>query len=104
MSPLPADLDQLIHAPIRLRICTTLDAAASVEFATLKDILGVSDSVLSKHLTALREAGYVGATKRFERSRDRLWLHLTDAGEHAFGQHVAALMSILPPEISDRAS
>jgi len=33
------------------------------EFATLRDALAVSDSVLSKHLTALEEAEYVTRRK-----------------------------------------
>jgi DNA-binding transcriptional MocR family regulator len=51
--------DELIHAPKRLRICAVLAAATAAEFATLRDALDVSDSVLSKHLTALESAGYI---------------------------------------------
>ena len=36
-----------------------LTAVSEVEFATLRDHLEVSDSVLSKHVTALNGVGYV---------------------------------------------
>ena len=52
-----AELDPLIHAPLRLRVVTTLSAVSEAEFATLRDALGVSDSVLSKHVSTLVDAG-----------------------------------------------
>ncbi len=52
-----AELDPLIHAPARLQVVTTLSAVSEAEFATLRAVLEVSDSVLSKHVSALAEAG-----------------------------------------------
>ena len=53
--------DAVIHAPGRLQICAMLSAADEVEFATVRDAIAVSDSVLSKHVKQLEEAGYVAA-------------------------------------------
>ena len=54
-----AELDAQIAAPARLKLMTTLTAVSEAEFATVRDALEVSDSVLSKHLAALEDAGSV---------------------------------------------
>ena len=41
-------LDPLIHAQLRLQLVMTLSAVSEAEFATLRTVLEVSDSVLSK--------------------------------------------------------
>jgi len=83
--------DPVIHAPGRLQICGILSAADEAEFATLREALGVSDSVLSKHLKQLEEAGYVSLRKAAHAGRQRTWLSLTTAGRKAFAAHVAEL-------------
>ena len=90
-----AGFDEVIHAPHRLRICAFLDATSSAEFATLRDLLGVADSVLSKHLKVLQEAGYVALTKPTGRGRVRTWANLTPAGRDAYAAHVAALRDLV---------
>jgi DNA-binding MarR family transcriptional regulator len=83
--------DGVIHAPGRLQICALLSASDHVEFATLRDAIGVSDSVLSKHLKLLEEARYVRPKKAASEGRQRTWLSLTDLGRDAFAAHVAEL-------------
>lgn len=83
--------DPTIHAPGRLQICGILSAAEEAEFAMIRDTLEVSDSVLSKHLKQLEEAGYVAARKAAHGGRQRTWLSLTPQGRGAFAAHVAEL-------------
>lgn len=83
--------DAVIHAPGRLQICAMLSAADEAEFATLREALQVSDSVLSKHLKQLEEAGYVASRKAAAHGRQRTWLSLTGQGMKAFAAHVAEL-------------
>ena len=83
--------DAVIHAPGRLQICAILSAADEAEFAMLRESLGVSDSVLSKHLKQLEEAGYITSTKQAAHGRARTWLALTEVGRSAFAAHVAEL-------------
>jgi DNA-binding MarR family transcriptional regulator len=87
--------DELIHAPKRLRICAVLAAAKAVEFATLRDALDVSDSVLSKHLAALESADYITTGRELRNSRQRVWVSLTPAGGRAYAGHVQALRQIV---------
>lgn len=88
-------LDGVIHPPHRLQICAMLNASREVEFGTLRDHLGVSDSVLSKQLAHLVEAGYVAQRRALKDSRHRVWLRLTARGRSAYLQHLAALRAIL---------
>ncbi len=86
-----AGLDMVIHAPGRLQICGLLSPVEQMEFATLRKALDVSDSVLSKHLRQLEEAGYVRPSKATADGRQRTWLTLTPEGRRAFAVHVAEL-------------
>lgn len=83
--------DAVIHAPGRLQICAMLSAADEVEFSVVRDGVGVSDSVMSKHVKQLEEAGYVKLRKAAFAGRQRTWLALTGAGRKAFAGHVAEL-------------
>jgi DNA-binding MarR family transcriptional regulator len=83
--------DEIIHAPNRLRICSMLSAMNEVEFAALREALGVSDSVLSKQLRALEDAGYLSVRKSPLDGRTRTWATLTPEGKDAFNGHVAEL-------------
>ncbi len=87
-------LDAVIHAPARLQIAAVLAGVSEAEFAVVRDLVGVSDSVLSKHLAALAEAGYVRLRKATSAGRQRTWLQLTREGARAFRAHVAALQAL----------
>lgn len=87
--------NEVIHAPYRLRICAVLAVTAAVEFGVLRDTLGVSDSVLSKHLATLQAPGYVTTHRQTRATRPRLWVTLTDTGRAAYDEHVRALQQII---------
>lgn len=87
--------DEVIHAPHRLRICALLAPVESMEFGTVRDELGVADSVLSKQLRALTDAGFATTSKRRgETGRPRTWLSLTCEGRRAFAGHLEALREL----------
>ncbi len=93
-----ADLDELIHQPVRLRAMAALVALADgarVEFTYLRDLLEVTDGNLGAHLRKLEEAGYVKQTKTFVSRKPRTYLEATAAGRGAFDRHVAALEAVL---------
>jgi DNA-binding MarR family transcriptional regulator len=90
-----AGLDPVIHAPLRLEICAILSATDEAEFARVREETGVSESVLSKHVRQLEEAGYVVVRKAVSASRRRTWLSLTASGQSAFRAHFAALAALL---------
>jgi DNA-binding MarR family transcriptional regulator len=89
------ELDPLIHAPARLQLLATLSAVSEAEFATLRGTLEVSDSVLSKLVSTLADAGYVHSRKGVRSGRRTTWIGLTSAGRKALGEHVAALRQLI---------
>ena len=109
-------LDPLIHAPVRLQICAILSATDEAEFALVREETEVSESVLSKQVKLLADAGYVKVRKASPieaglvfgigkkgaadprkiaiSSRQRTWLSLTPAGRQAFATHMQALTQL----------
>ena len=89
-----AAFDELIHAPLRLQICAMLSPVRCLEFSEIRDSLEVSDSVLSKHLSALADAGYLEVSRVRRDSRSRRQVTLTKSGRTALRGHLAALRAI----------
>jgi DNA-binding MarR family transcriptional regulator len=91
----PTGFSPLLQAPARLQIMALLSHAQDVEFQRLKDVTACSDSVMSKHLSALAEAGLIRLRKAPLDGRSRTWASLTRAGRATFDAHVGALRNIL---------
>jgi len=87
-------LDDLLAHPVRFSIAALLFAASKVEFSFVRDHVEVTDSMLSKQVSLLEQAGYVKVDKGFVGKRGRTWLSLTREGRRAFERHVAALREI----------
>lgn len=90
-----AGLDQHLQAPARLKLMALVTGATEVEFAVLRDHLEVSDSVLSKHIATLADAGYVKSRKGTHEGRRTTWVAATARGRKVLGAHVAALRAII---------
>ena len=75
----------------RLQIFGILSTVEEAEFSMVRDATGMSDSVLSKHVRALEDAGYVRVRKATTGGRQRTWLAVTGPGRAAFRSHVAEL-------------
>ena len=88
-------LDEHLLAPARLKLMTTLTAVSEAEFATLRETLDVSDSVLSKHLGALEQVGYLKRHKGARHGRRTTWISLTPLGRSALRAHVTALRALI---------
>lgn len=96
----PTGFDAVLHPPARLQIAAVLAQAQDAEFALLKDVTGASDSVMSKHLSAMAEAGYVHLRKATTGGRQRTWASLTGSGRTAFRHHVKALETLAASVVS----
>ena len=89
------ELDETIHQPVRLSIMALLAQSKKVDFAFLVKYLELSESNLSRHLSALEVAGYIVITKMFEGKRPRTWLSLSDTGRAAYARHIETLRRIV---------
>jgi DNA-binding MarR family transcriptional regulator len=90
-----ARFDELIHQRARLSIMSLLASADWAEFAFVRDALDLSDSALSKHLSALEEAGYITIERVLSERRRRVRVRLSPDGQRAFEGHVAAVREII---------
>ncbi len=97
----PTGFDAVLHPPARLQIAAVLAQAQEAEFALLKNVTGASDSVMSKHLSAMADAGYVTLRKAASDGRQRTWARLTSEGRRAFRRHVAELEALASTVVSD---
>lgn len=88
-------IDRNIHPPARLQLTTMLSAVSEAEFSLLRDELGVSDSVLSKHLSALGSVGYTKSRKGTHQGRRTTWVSLSPKGRKALDAHIDALNDII---------
>lgn len=91
-------LDPVIHAPKRLAAMAMLASSSSVTFAFLRDHLGVSDSDLSKQMSALERAGYVKREKTGHGRGGATWYKITRDGTAAYRRHLEALRAIVGEE------
>lgn len=88
-------LDDTVHQRVRLGILAVLSEAERADFVYLRNVLGVSDGNLSRHLTVLEEAGHVAVRKTFEGKKPRTWVRATASGRAALAAEVAALRELL---------
>jgi DNA-binding MarR family transcriptional regulator len=99
-----AELNEIIHQPVRLRIMAalvSLEAGNEVDFIYLRNLLDVTDGNLGAHLRKLEEAGYIAVSKAFVDRKPRTYLAATAEGRKVFQEHVEALESILKKKGSD---
>ena len=87
-------LDPVIHPPARLQLMALLCEVTELEFAAAREMLDVSDSVLSKHLAMLAEAGHLLLRKANAGGRQRTWIAATKTGRRSFQHHVTALRKL----------
>lgn len=88
-------LDPVIHSPKRLAAMAILANSTSATFRFLKDHLELSDSDLSKQMSALEAAAYVRATKNGRGRGATTTYAMTKTGEKAFSAHREALQRLL---------
>ena len=90
-----ADLDRLIHEPVRLGIVSALAVNDTMTFNELKDLLKTTDGNLSVHARKLEEGQYVACDKFFKGRVPRTEYRLTAAGRRAletYLDHMEALI------------
>ena len=93
-----ADLDEIIHQPLRLKIMAALNALPSgvgLEFSRLKKLTGATDGNLGAHIETLARAGYITIEKAFVGKKPQTTVIATAAGRGAFARHVAMLQEII---------
>lgn len=93
-SPLDG-LDPTLNQPKRLAAIAMIAASTSCDFTFLRDQLQLGDSDLSRHMTALNQAGYVTIRKSGHGRGSTTTYAITSLGRTAYGRHRATLTALL---------
>ncbi|MFT0803602.1 transcriptional regulator [Bacillus swezeyi] len=89
------ELDDLIHAKVRLGIMSLLMTYESCDFRLLKKSLGITDGNLGSHLKKLEEAEYIQVTKTFVAKKPKTIIQVTDIGAQAYKNYIKTIEAIL---------
>lgn len=90
-----ADIDQIIHAPARLRIFMMLYVVESLDYVFLKNQSGLSWGNLATHLGKLEEAGYIKIQKGYQGKKPHSMIELTMQGRAAFREYKSTFQQLL---------
>ena len=74
---------------------TTLIVHESLDFNTLKEILGVTDGNLASHIKALKKMEYIHIYKQSINKKPNTTYILSMEGKSAFKKHVNALGKLI---------
>jgi DNA-binding transcriptional ArsR family regulator len=89
-------LDRVIHEKARLGVLTSLIAhPKGLLFGNLKQLCGMTDGNLSRHLQVLEEAGLIDIIKRFEGNRPQTICRITAEGRKRFMRYLAVLEQVV---------
>lgn len=89
-------LDRVIHEKARLGVLTSLMThPKGLAFADLKQLCGLTDGNLSRHLQVLQDAGLVTIHKGYERNRPHTTCQLTTEGRNRFLEYLSVLEQVV---------
>ena len=89
-------LDRVMHEKARLGLLTSLMRhPKGLAFADLKQLCGLTDGNLSRHLLVLQEAGLVDITKGYEGNRPHTTCRLTKTGRRRFLDYLTVLEQLV---------
>jgi DNA-binding HxlR family transcriptional regulator len=89
-------LDRIIHEKARLGMLTSLIThPKGLAFADLKQLCGLTDGNLSRHLQVLQEAGLVEIRKGYEGNRPQTNCRLTKEGRRRFLDYLTVLEQVV---------
>jgi DNA-binding MarR family transcriptional regulator len=89
-------LDRLIHERARLSVLTSLASHPhGLRFGDLKQLCGLTDGNLSRHVQVLQAARLVEVSKSFEHNRPQTFCRLTSEGRRRFIGYLAVLEEVV---------
>lgn len=88
-------INKAFESRIRLGIMSILMVNDSVDFATLKEMLDITDGNLASHISALEKLEYVLVNKQFIGKKPNTTYAATVLGKTAFMEHLSALESLI---------
>ena len=89
-------LDRVIHEKARLGVLTSLAAhPKGLVFGSLKQMCGLTDGNLSRHLSVLEDAGLIAIEKGYDHNRPQTICRLTAQGRHRYLDYLKVLEQVV---------
>jgi len=89
-------LDRVIHERARLSVLTSLIThSRGLPFGELKQLCGLTDGNLNRHLLVLEEAKLVATSKGVERGRPQTLCRITPLGRKRYVEYLAVLEQVI---------
>ena len=89
-------LDRVIHEKARLGVLTSLVAhPKGLVFGDLKQMCGLTDGNLSRHLQVLEEAGLIDIEKGYDHNRPQTLCRITSNGRRRYLDYLAVLEQVV---------
>ena len=89
-------LDRVIHEKARLSVLTSLAAhPKGLVFGTLKQMCGLTDGNLSRHLQVLEEAGLIAIEKGYDHNRPQTICRITPQGRQRYLEYLKVLEQVV---------
>jgi len=89
-------LDRVIHERARLSVLTSLIThAKGLPFGELKQLCGLTDGNLNRHLTVLEDAKLVVTVKGVEHGRPQTVCRITALGRRRYVEYLAVLEQVV---------
>jgi predicted ArsR family transcriptional regulator len=89
-------LDRVIHERARLSLLTSLIThAKGLPFGDMKQLCGLTDGNLNRHLTVLEEAKLVTISKSVEHGRPQTLCRITSLGRKRYVDYLAVLEQVV---------
>jgi DNA-binding MarR family transcriptional regulator len=99
MAPAPfayEGLNRVIHERARLGVLTSLTGhPKGLVFGDLRELCGLTDGNLSRHLHVLQEAGLVAVSKGFAHNRPQTVCKITPLGRQRYLDYLAVLEQVV---------
>lgn len=89
------NIDKTLESKVRLGIMAVLMVNESMDFKSLKGLLGLTDGNLVTHTRTLENAGYIVTSKQFIGRVPNTTYRATEKGREAFRRHLQALESFI---------
>ncbi len=71
----------------------------TVDFASIKEQLQLTDGNIASHITALEKLDYIQVTKQFIGKKPNTSYSATPAGKKAFSEHLDALEKLISKSV-----
>ena len=89
-------LDRVIHEKARLGVLTSLVAhPKGLVFGDLKQMCGLTDGNLSRHLQVLEEAGLIAIEKGYDHNRPQTICRITAQGRQRYLDYLKVLEQVV---------